>query len=86
MRVIDLTDLRRQDAPVLYRKVYYATAVLEIMSEALSTPIEFVVEHKPLGGVDIRVTITEDIEYPIIPLVSGLRNHIQELYDRGSLP
>lgn len=86
MKVIDLTDLKRREAPVLYRKVYNAIAVLELLAETLSARIEFVVEHQPLGGVDIRVTITEDIDYPIVPVISALKKHIQEMYERGSLP
>jgi hypothetical protein len=86
MKIVDLTDLKRREAPVLYRKVYDAVAVMELMAETLSAAIEFVVEHKPLGGVDIRVTMTDDVDYPIIPIISALKNHIQDMYDKGSLP
>lgn len=86
MKVIDLTNVRRQDAPVLYRRVFNADAVVEIMQETLSTPIEFVIEHRPLGGVDVRVTLIEDIDYPLIPVISGLKKHVLAMHESGSLP
>ncbi|HAW85810.1 MAG: hypothetical protein A2087_10395 [Spirochaetes bacterium GWD1_61_31] len=86
MKVIDLTNLRRKDAPVLYRKVYYADAIVEVMADSLSLPIEFVVEHKPLGGVEIRVTLIDDIDYPILPIINHLKLHISELQSNGALP
>ncbi len=86
MKVIDIANLKRKETPVYYRKEFKGDAIIEIMQETFNTPVEFVVEHKPIGGIDIRVTLVEDIDYPIIPIVSSIKNHIQQMHERGSLP
>ncbi len=86
MKVIDIANLKRKETPVYYRKEFKGDAIIEIMQEMFNTPVEFVVEHKPVGGIDIRVTLTEDIDYPIIPIVSSIKTHIKQMHERGSLP
>ncbi len=86
MRIIELINVHRKDTPLYYRKEYAALAVLEFMQQTSAMPVEFVLEHKPLGGVDVRVTIVDDIDYPVVPVVTMLKRHILDLHQQGSLP
>ncbi len=85
MKVINLTNLRKKDSPLLYRREFSADAIFELMEQQTSKPVEFVLEHKATGGIDIKVTITEDIDYPVLPVVSNLKQFILEMHRRGAL-
>lgn len=86
MKVVDLTNVRRKETPLYYRKEFKADAILEFMEETTSYTVEFVLEHKATGGVDIRVTLTEDLDYPLMPIVANLKRYILDMHERGSLP
>jgi len=56
------------------------------MHQTKSIPVEFVLEHKPTGGVDVSATLAESIDYPVMPFVSKLKAYIAELDKSGALP
>lgn len=86
MKVVELTNVRRKETPLYYRKEFKADAVLQFMEETTSKAVEFVLEHKATGGVDIRVTLNEDIDYPLMPVVANLKQYIMDMHQRGALP
>lgn len=86
MRLIKLINIQRKETPIYYRKEYNAEAILEFLEKNLGIAIEFVVEHKPVGGVDVRVTLLDELDYPLLPVVNTIKNHILELQEQGSLP
>ncbi|PKL24670.1 MAG: hypothetical protein CVV47_09560 [Spirochaetae bacterium HGW-Spirochaetae-3] len=86
MKIVDLTNILRKDTHIYYRREFRADAVFEIMDQTKSVPVEFVLEHKPTGSVDVSATIVEGLDYPVMPFVSKLKAFIAELDKRGALP
>ncbi len=87
MKVVDLTNISRRETPLMYRRTYTATAVLAHGgAQRTSGRVEFVLEHSPLGAVDIRVRFLDSIDCPVVPATSALRSHISKLEQSGELP
>lgn len=86
MKIVDLTNILRKETHIYYRREFKADAVFEIMQQIKSIPVEFVLEHKPTGAVDVSATIIDDIDYPVMPFVTELKLFIAALDKRGALP
>jgi len=86
MKIVDLSNIFRKETHIYYRREFKADAIVEIMDTTKRIPIEFVLEHKPTGAVDINTTIVETIDYPLVPLVSMLKSYIGDMDKRGALP
>ena len=86
MRVIEIKDVRRKDIPLYYRREFSCSAVLELLHARTEKPVEFIIEQKPSGGYDVSVTVLEEIDYPLVPIVSTLKTFILDLDKKGSLP
>ncbi len=69
-----------------YLREYRAEAVVEFMDLSTSKPIEFVIEHRAVGGCDVRVNVLAEIEFPIVPFMNNLKSLILDLDRRGALP
>ena len=87
MKVVELTNVVRRDSPVLYRRAYTATAVLASEGVApQSVRFEFVVEHSPIGPVDVRVKLLDASEAAAETAAHALREHIEHMERDGALP
>ncbi|MBN2874385.1 MAG: hypothetical protein JXM71_04760 [Spirochaetales bacterium] len=86
MKIVDLSNILRKQTHIYYRREFKADATIEIMDRTRTIPIEFVLEHKPTGGVEINTTLGESVEYPLVPLLSMLKTYIGDLDKRGALP
>jgi len=86
MKIVDLTDILRKESHIYYRREFKANAVFEIMNQTKSVPVEFVLEHKPTGGVEVSAAVVNGLDYPVMPFVSQLKAYISELDKRGALP
>lgn len=87
MKVVELTNISRRETPLLYRRTYTATAVLAHGATHLSSGrVEFVLEHSPLGALDIRVRFLDELDCPVLPATSAVRSHISKLEQSGELP
>ena len=86
MKIVDLTGVLRKESHIYYRREFKAQAVFEIMNQTKSIPVEFVLEHKPTGSIDVSATVTEDLDYPVMPFVNLLKLFIADLDKRGALP
>jgi hypothetical protein len=87
MRVVELTNVVERETPLLYRRTFTATAVLAKKNdEQEATRIEFVLEHSPLGPITVKVKLLDDIDYPLVPVISAIRAHIHKLEESGALP
>jgi hypothetical protein len=56
------------------------------LNKSHDLPLEFIIEHKPIGTLEITVTLLEKIDYPVVPLMKELKNHIGELDSDHKLP
>jgi len=86
MRIIELKNIVRKDVPIYYRRLYTATAVLELINKPIECPLDFQIEHKPTGQTEISLTIQEKLDYPLVPLQKELKNFIGALDSDGKLP
>lgn len=87
MKVVELTNVVRRDTPLLYRRTFTATAILTHGATGPEAKrIEFVLEHSPLGPVNVNVKLLDDIDYPLVPALSALKDHINKLDQSGALP
>jgi len=86
MKIIDLINIVRKETHIYYRREFKADAIIEIMDQPRSIPVEFVLEHKPTGTVDVNATIVVDLDYPLMPIVTLLKSHIAGLDKKGALP
>jgi hypothetical protein len=86
MKIVELTNILRKENHIYYRREFKADATIEIMEQTRSVPVEFVLEHKPSGAVDVNACITVDLDYPLMPVVALLKTFISEMDKRGALP
>lgn len=83
MKVLAVKDVVRQNLAVDYIRKYDAKAVLEIMGSPQETKIEIMLEHSPLGGVDLQVKLLEDLSYPLLPALRAIKTSVNGMYERG---
>ena len=86
MRIIEIKNLARKDFPIYYRRFYSGVAVLELVTETVEIPLEFQIEHKPTGAIEIITTLSKKVDYPLIPIQKELKKYIGELDSDGKLP
>jgi len=86
MRVIEIKNLTRKDFPIYYRRLYSGIVVMELINKIIDVPLDFQIEHKPTGHVDINATLMDDVDYPVIPLQKELKRFIGALLSDGKLP
>jgi len=86
MKVIEIKNLLRKDVPIYYRRLYSGIAVLELINKIIDVPLDFHIEHKPTGQVEVGATLTEEVDYPLIPLQKELKRFICNLDSSGKLP
>jgi hypothetical protein len=88
MIVHELKNVERKEMLISYRRVYTVDAVMSLTgngSETMSR-IEFAVEDTALGIPEITVSILDNVEYPLIPVIRILKEHIIDLEKTGQLP
>ncbi|HTX72071.1 MAG TPA: hypothetical protein VMC79_04530 [Rectinemataceae bacterium] len=86
MKVVELRELNRRDSPVHYIKEFTGVAILDSGTLKAETDISFTLEHKPLGPPDLIVRVMDPIDWPLLPIVRALREHILDLEKSGRLP
>ncbi|MFW5729732.1 MAG: hypothetical protein ACOCYG_08700 [Spirochaetota bacterium] len=87
MIVRELTDIRRKEDPLYYRRHYTATATMNYLGEKTSRiPVDFTIEHDALGGTTVSVRPEADIDYPRVPLLRALKEHSRRLDQERKLP
>ena len=86
MRVIELKDVLRKETHLHYRREFTACAVLDILDRPMEKRIEFTMESTPLGTLKVNVHLIDQVEYPVIPILSGIKDFVTDLDRRGHLP
>jgi len=86
MKIINIKDIIRKDVPIYYKRFYTGTLVLDLFDKPEEVPVEFNIEHKPTGHLDINATISKDVHYPLVPLIRELKTYIGELDSSRRLP
>jgi hypothetical protein len=87
VKVLEITNLVLKESPVLYRREFTADAIFETLDkEKLGKKIEFVLEKNHFGDSEIRVSLLEDINFPLVSIIRRIKNHIHEMDQKGLLP
>ncbi len=85
-RIVELRDVTRKESPISYRRSYTAEAVIETLAtRRFSQKVTFTIEEDALGQRDVTVKLLGDIEYPLLPVLSALRDHVGTLDRSGKL-
>lgn len=86
MNLKALNNVNKKDLPLEYRKIFTGDAVFETpLHQNLETGIEFSLEKNASGATDIRIKINDAIDYPLLPLIRTLKEHIRDLDMKGKL-
>jgi hypothetical protein len=86
MKILEIKDITRKDVPIYYRRLYTGVAVVELVGKSQDVRLDFSIEHKPTGHKEILITLTDKVDYPLVPLNSALKKHIDDLDSSGALP
>ena len=86
MKIIEIKDLIRKEFPIYYRRFYSGVAVLELVTGETEVPIDFQIEQKPTGHIEITVVFSVTIDYPLVPLQKMFKRYIKSLDEEGKLP
>jgi hypothetical protein len=86
MKVVELRELSRREAPIHYIREYTAVAALESSGGISEADIAFTLERKPLGPPAISVRVLDAVDWPLLPVVRAIRDHVAELDHKGLLP
>ena len=86
MKIIEIKDIIRKEFPIYYRRFYSGTVVMELVNKPIEIPLDFQIEQKPTGQTEIALTLGQNVDYPLVPLVKELKNFISALDTGGKLP
>jgi hypothetical protein len=86
MTVSDIKNIVRKDVPIYYRRVYTGIAVIEFAGKNQEFRIDWIIEVSPLGTKELSVTVSDKVDYPLLPLIKELKAKIGKLDDEGKLP
>jgi hypothetical protein len=86
MRIVQLKNIVRKEVPIYYRRLYSGVAEFELLNRLEEHAIDFTIEVKPTGQKDVFVTMSEPVDYPLVPLMKELKKFLVNLDDTGQLP
>ena len=86
MKIKEIKDIVRKDVPIYYKMFYKGIIVIDLMNKVQEIPLEWIIEVKPTGMLDITVTLNGQIEYPLVPLIKEIKAFISELHFSRKLP
>lgn len=87
MKFIGFSNLEKKDSPLQYRKQYNGIALLKNADEnQIQSKIEFIIEYRATGPMEIQVDLLEEIDYPLLPIIKDIKSSIYNLEKEGKLP
>jgi len=86
MRIIEIKNMTRKEMPIYYRRFYSGVAVLELVNKPVECPLDWQIEHKPTGQTEIALSLSQSVDYPLVPLQKELKKYIGSLDSDGKLP
>ena len=86
MRIIEIKNMTRKDFPIYYRRFYSGIAVMELVNGIVEVPLDFQIENKPTGAIEIIAVLSQKIDYPLVPIQKELKKYIGVLDSSGKLP
>ena len=86
MKILEVKNIVRKDVPIYYRRLYTGIAVIQLVATTTEIPIDFQIEQKPTGLTEIGITLSKQVDYPLLPLKKELKKFIDGLNSGGKLP
>jgi hypothetical protein len=86
MRIVEIKNMARKEMPIYYRRFYSGVAVLELVNKSVEFPLDWQIEHKATGQTEIALSLTQSVDYPLVPLQKELKKYIGSLDSDGKLP
>lgn len=85
MVVSKLMEIERKESHIYYMQDFTATAVYSIVGKEKKGRIAFSIEHKPTGAMELTVKLTDDVDYPLLPVIMDLKKIIKTLIETNEL-
>ncbi|MFW5826613.1 MAG: hypothetical protein ACOCU4_00895 [Alkalispirochaeta sp.] len=87
MTVAEISNLERIPMAIDYRRTYRGTTIIAVGDRRLpGCRIEFTLEMSPWGTHEVNVRFIDPAEYPIVPAIKILKEHIATMDRNGELP
>jgi hypothetical protein len=86
MKIVQLKNIIRKEVPIYYRRLYSGVVEIELLNKLEERAVDFTIEVKPTGQKSVSVTMSEPVDYPLVPLMKELRQFLINLDDTGQLP
>lgn len=90
MELLELKNLNRKDIPLQYISEFSCAAVFRKPayqgSGSIESPVEFRIEQSPFGKKEVYVKLLGSFDYPLLPMIRHLKEHISDLDRKGLLP
>ena len=86
MKIKEIRNIVRKDVPIYYRRLYSGIVIMELINKPIEVRLDFQIEHKPTGQKDIAITLSDKVDYPLVPLQKELKKFIGDLDSDGKLP
>jgi hypothetical protein len=86
MKVVEIKGIFRKDVPIYYRRLYTGILVLELLKNPVEVPLDFQIEHKPTGHIEISIISMGTVDYPLVPLHKEIKQFISTMDSEGKLP
>ncbi|AHH10341.1 hypothetical protein bcCo53_000180 [Borrelia coriaceae] len=86
MEFISLDNVKKQDSPIYYRRVYFADTLYEYKGSREIKKVKFIIEVTPLGERHITIDFVDPLNYPVLSLMMAIKRHVIDLDIKGELP
>jgi hypothetical protein len=86
MKLETIDNIQKKELAIQYRREYNGEAVFTSpINGSCTTGINFTLEHSPVGDPIVNVSLLDDIDYPLLPILGQLKVYIKNLDREGKL-
>ena len=85
MKIYEIRNLTKKETPLHYRNEYSGSLIYSAGSMEKEAMLEFTLERKATGQMEIAVNFPESIHYPLIPAKKKVKAYITDLDKQGKL-
>ncbi len=86
MKVIEIQNILKKDMPLHYRNEYTGQVVFQAKhSDKVIKRVEFSLEKIATGEFDVQIQFQDALDYPLIPVIKTLKEHILQMEKEGVL-
>jgi len=82
----EISDIHRKENFIYYRREFTGQVLYGFPDRNHAGKIEFTIETAATGKKEIRISLVDPVDYPVIPVMQGLKEFIRALDEDGKLP